>query len=53
MRCNPQHYYLLHEMGHMLGMPHATIYKLTEQSVNATVSLWQQLSWCCMSHAFE
>lgn len=28
MRCNPQHYYLVHEVGHRLGMPHATIYKL-------------------------
>lgn len=38
MRCNPQHYYLLHEMGHMLGMPHVVLYKLTEQAVIATVS---------------
>jgi len=38
MRCNPQHYYLLHEIGHRLEMPHATIYKLTEQTATAAVS---------------
>jgi hypothetical protein len=38
MRCNPQHYYLLHEMGHRLGMPHAIIYKLTQETSRPTVS---------------
>jgi hypothetical protein len=37
MRCNPQHYYLLHEIGHRLGMPHATIYKLANQTATAEV----------------
>ena len=37
MKCNPQHYYLLHEMGHRLGMPHTTIYKLTEEKATANV----------------
>lgn len=39
MRCNPQHYYLAHEIGHRLGMPHATLYKLTEEKATANVSL--------------
>jgi hypothetical protein len=39
MRCNPQHYYLLHEMGHRLGMPHAVLYKLAEETATATVSM--------------
>lgn len=25
--CNPMHYYLVHEMGHLFGLPHATMYK--------------------------
>ena len=37
MRCNPQHYYLLHEIGHRFGMPHATIYKLMNQTVTPQV----------------
>ncbi|KAF6266656.1 hypothetical protein COO60DRAFT_1623446 [Scenedesmus sp. NREL 46B-D3] len=28
MRCNPQHYYLVHEFGHRVGMAHATVYRL-------------------------
>ncbi len=35
MKCNPQHYYLLHEMGHRLGMPHATIYQRDQGNANA------------------
>jgi hypothetical protein len=38
MRCNPQHYYLLHELGHRLGLPHATLYKLSEEAATPTVS---------------
>jgi len=37
MRCNPQHYYLLHEIGHRFGMPHATIYKLTNKTASPEV----------------
>ncbi|GAX85071.1 hypothetical protein CEUSTIGMA_g12491.t1 [Chlamydomonas eustigma] len=28
MMCNPMHYYLVHETGHLFGLPHATMYKL-------------------------
>lgn len=38
MRCNPQHYYLLHEIGHRFGMPHATIYKLANETATPTVT---------------
>ena len=24
--CNPMHYYLTHETGHLFGLPHATMY---------------------------
>lgn len=27
MRCAPELYYLIHEMGHRLGLPHASIWK--------------------------
>jgi len=27
MLCNPMHYYLTHELGHLFGLPHATMYK--------------------------
>lgn len=46
MRCNPQHYYLAHEIGHRLGMPHATLYKLREEKATANVSLEGTL--CCV-----
>lgn len=39
MRCNPQHYYLAHEIGHRLGMPHATLYKLTDLEEKATANV--------------
>jgi hypothetical protein len=39
MRCNPQHYYLLHEIGHRFGMPHATTYKLANQTASPEVRL--------------
>jgi hypothetical protein len=45
MRCNPQHYYLTHEIGHRLGMPHATLYKLTEEKATAAVSM-KDIRYC-------
>ena len=27
LRCAPQLYYLVHEMGHRLGLPHASVWK--------------------------
>ncbi|WIA29149.1 hypothetical protein OEZ86_011660 [Tetradesmus obliquus] len=32
MRCNPQHYYLVHEFGHRVGMAHATAYRLNDSA---------------------
>lgn len=51
MRCNPQHYYLLHEIGHRFGMPHATIYKLTNQTATAQVGLLCKTGQLCSVHA--
>jgi predicted DNA-binding transcriptional regulator AlpA len=47
MRCNPQHYYLLHEIGHRLGMPHATIYKLLSDnsSTNSQPAQVRRCRW--------
>ncbi len=32
LMCNPLHYYLVHETGHLFGLPHATMYKLDNSS---------------------
>ncbi|PNH11434.1 A disintegrin and metalloproteinase with thrombospondin motifs 7 [Tetrabaena socialis] len=32
MRCAPQLYYLVHEVGHLLGLPHANIWSLQQQA---------------------
>jgi hypothetical protein len=51
MRCNPQHYYLLHEIGHRLGMPHATIFKLLSDnsSINSQPAQVTSSSRLCQS----
>lgn len=42
MRCNPQHYYLVHEFGHRVGMSHATV------SQNVTLLATQLRACCCL-----
>jgi hypothetical protein len=47
MKCQPQHYYLLHEIGHRFGMPHATIYKLSNQTATPKVSVEPEMQQAC------